>query len=126
LLDRDLIRFGDLFDYFRRRRFRFLYLQPAEQADVVDHPLISRIGRGHVEGPLGDLQRKDAVTFYKVRRERAQGVGRNADSGQNSDAFARAVRPGVGILESLAQTTPRIWLRIVHCSKIDWLTSMLK
>ena len=79
-----------------------------------------------MDGAIADFEREDAMAFYKVRRERAQGVGRNGNPRQNSDPLGRAVGLGVGTLESLAKTTPRIRLRKVHFSKSDWLNSKLK
>ena len=72
LLDRHLVALGDFFQQLRRRRRLLMHLQPAQQPDVIHHPLVARLGRGHVDRSVLDPQRQHAMAFDKISRQRAQ------------------------------------------------------
>ena len=87
LLNRHLITLGDLLQYLRARRDKFLHFQAAQQPNVVNHALVARIGCGYSNGSVSDRDRQDSVLFDKFRRQSANGLGRHVELGQASEGM---------------------------------------
>jgi hypothetical protein len=92
LLHRDLVALGDFFQDLGSRRDGLLDLQTAQEPDVIDHPLVARLGRGYVNRAVVDFERQDAMTLDEVGGQRAHGLWRNIKLCQTSARPARAVR----------------------------------
>ena len=75
LLDRHLAGLGDLFQQFGPIDRLFLHFQPCQEPDVLDHPLISRSGRGDHDDPAAHFHRQNAVALDEFGRQRGHGVG---------------------------------------------------
>ena len=86
-LNRHLVALAYLLQDFRRGSLNFLDFQTAQEPNVIDYPLITRVRRRDAERAVAQFKRQDAVTFDELDREDADRLGRYGESGQAGQPF---------------------------------------